>query len=499
MRYVENDEEAVNPILLGQLPDGAGGHAFIGFDDDRHVVTVAGSRAGKGDSLIVPNLLSYRGSVICIDPKGENASVTAHWRAQALGQQVYVLDPFRVARVPESLRAAFNPLEWIDRYDPEAIEDVAALADAIIVQGNAKDPHWDESARTFIKGLILLSLGSAENPSDRSFDDIRRWSSIGVPDAADTLPSVTIMLEMMARSPHFEGALAAVGATLLDMAERERGSVLSTARRNLEFLDSAMLRTSLRGPSSFDPADFKRSQAGITLYLVLPEWRVATHARWLRMMIATLLHALERTPKRPGKPQPAVLFILEEFAALGYMQSIERAAGYIAGFGVKLWSVLQDFNQLKAHYPERWETFLGNAGILTAFGNVDTTTTKYLASRLGEAEITRTTTSETVQQGTGESGASMIRRLEKIFENPNPMSAFGSESQSASANYSAARNSALHKAELLTGSEISRLFSREQGTMLVLIAGLPPIRLLRLSAAFDPFFADRGQPNPFHS
>ena len=59
---------------------------------------------------------------------------------------------------------------------------------------------------------------------------------------------------------------------------------------------------------------------------------------------------------------------------LGHLESIERAAGYIAGFGVKLWVILQDINQLKSLYKDRWETFLGNAGTLTAFGNVDVTT-----------------------------------------------------------------------------------------------------------------------------
>ena len=47
--------------------------ASIGWKDDRHVMTIAGSRAGKGVSLIIPNLLLYEGSALVIDPKGENA------------------------------------------------------------------------------------------------------------------------------------------------------------------------------------------------------------------------------------------------------------------------------------------------------------------------------------------------------------------------------------------------------------------------------------------
>lgn len=64
-------------LLLGRR-DGR----LIGWNDDRHVMTVAGSRAGKGISLIIPNLLFYEGSAVVIDPKGENARITAGRRGK---------------------------------------------------------------------------------------------------------------------------------------------------------------------------------------------------------------------------------------------------------------------------------------------------------------------------------------------------------------------------------------------------------------------------------
>jgi len=55
---------------------------YIGHSDDRHILTVAGSRAGKGISLIVPALLTWPHSAICIDPKGELATITASRRGR---------------------------------------------------------------------------------------------------------------------------------------------------------------------------------------------------------------------------------------------------------------------------------------------------------------------------------------------------------------------------------------------------------------------------------
>ena len=89
----------------------------IGYCDDRHVCLVSGSRGGKGTTSIVNNLILWPGSIFVIDPKGENATITAARRgrgsehARGLGQKVRVLDPFKAAQVDDSFRGRFNPLD----------------------------------------------------------------------------------------------------------------------------------------------------------------------------------------------------------------------------------------------------------------------------------------------------------------------------------------------------------------------------------------------------
>ena len=57
-------------VLIGAL-----GNQLIGIEDDRHLMTVAGSRTGKSVGLI-SNLMFYRGSILATDPKGELARLT---------------------------------------------------------------------------------------------------------------------------------------------------------------------------------------------------------------------------------------------------------------------------------------------------------------------------------------------------------------------------------------------------------------------------------------
>lgn len=494
------------PVILGQLWDGQANRLFIG-DDDRHLVTIAGSRAGKGRGLIIPNLLHYPGSVVCIDPKGENAAVTARYRQRELGQRVTILDPFAVlAKDPElaPLRGGFNPFEWIDADHPEAIDDVAALADALIVRDQGQDPHWNESARAFLKGVMLLVMSllpkEARDPESDAIEGInwtlplvRQLASIGLPTADDDASSIAGLLAQMKADTAFDGAIAAAGHFLEQMGDRERGGVLSSLRRHTEFLESPTLAKALER-SAFDPRTL--GQTPTTVYLVLPEWRMGTHARWLRVVINALIQALQRSPRAPG--QAATLMILDEFATLGHMDSIERAAGYIAGFGVKLWVILQDLNQLKSLYAHRWETFLGNAGTLTAFGNADVTTLEYLSKRLGETEVLRHTLQVSEQEGRGETRGGLGPLFAAFARGQVSAAMLGNDTESRQDGISRTLQPSLQKTALITPDEIARVFAREEEAVLVHLAGQQPFRLNRIRYDLDAPFKARASPSPYH-
>jgi len=525
-----------SPIILGQLWEGNHNHLFIS-DDDRHLVTVAGNRSGKGRGLIIPNLLNYPGSVVCIDPKGENAAVTARYRRDVLKQNVVILDPFGVLKNESGLaglRGGFNPLEWIKIGDPELIDEVASLADALIIRDNPKDPHWNESARAFLKGIMLFMMATTLPYSEDETGEVRtvnwtlgvvrRLASVGLAqdgqsldlssdisavaqrakkDAhratvehsaqADGRPSLEYLLAAMQGIDAFNGAVAAAGHLLEQMGDKERGGVLSNLRRHTEFLESPTMEANLR-ESDFDPSTIATTPT--TIYLVLPEWRMGTHARWLRLVITSLLQALQRGTRDPNAP--ATLFILDEFATLEHMQSIERAAGYIAGFGAKLWIHLQDLGQLKNLYAGRWETFLGNAGTLTAFGNVDVTTLEYLSRRLGETEVIRTLQNVSYQGSDTESGAGIGQVVAALMKNSFPSGLLGADSESAQSGYSVSSQPSLQKTALITPDEIARHFAREAEVVLVHLAGQQPFRLNRIRYDVDEPFCVRAGRSPYH-
>lgn len=445
-------------IFLGAL-DGR----LIGIDDNRHIMTVAGSRAGKSVSALVPNLIDYPGSVLVIDPKGELAHITAHRRGPGwpqcpflhgrnlpgLGQRVYVLDPFnRAADWLDDARAAYNPLDIIEPDSRDAVENAGMIADAIVIRdAGGKDPHWDESALAFLEGLILHVATWPDYAAQRHLLTVRALVTADM----DVLQAE--MEQNAVQAADADDPRTIVGRAASDFfnkPEGERGSVLSTVKRHTKFLDGPAM-PSVLSHSDFALDDLKREP--VTIYLSLPATRLGTHSRWLRLFVNLVLEAMERTDAKPDYP---VLLILDEFATLGHMRQIENAAGQMAGFGVKLWPILQDLGQLKSLYQERWETFMGNAGLLEFFGNNDITTLEWISKRLGKTTV-------------------VLRQKTEVTPGASKDGAMGFSWTP-------------HVHQLMELDEIADYFSRDQNTMIAMRPGTHPIALDRVAYFRHPYF-----------
>ena len=162
-------------FVPGQIILGKFAGRFLGYLDDRPQITIAGARAGKTSTILEPNLYLYPGSMLVLDPKGELAR-TARLR-RALGHDVYVLDPFGQSNEPS---ACFNALAELDPESWTIVDDVASITQALIVDdGDARSRHWNDSAKTLLSGIILLTLTLPE--SERSLITVRELLSLTYP------------------------------------------------------------------------------------------------------------------------------------------------------------------------------------------------------------------------------------------------------------------------------------------------------------------------------
>ncbi|MGN6421949.1 MAG: type IV secretory system conjugative DNA transfer family protein [Asticcacaulis sp.] len=343
---------------------------LLRYDGPAHLLTMAPTRSGKGVGTVIPNLLCLDRSILCIDPKGENVQVTAQVRKRF--GRVLVLDPFGVTAEP---CASYNPLAALDAGSIDVAEDAAVIAEALVyddphAQGEA---HWNEEAKALIAGMIL-HIVSCEEAEDRNLGRLREYLTL----SSDHM--LTLLSEMQS-SKACNGLVARAANRQLGKSDREATGVLSSAQRHTHFLDSPRM-ASVLSRSDFSFGDLKDGVC--TVYLVLPPDRMEAYARWLRLMVTQSLNAMARTPRTSQKP---VLFLLDEFAALGHLAPVERAFGLMAGYGVQLWAILQDVHQLKATYARHAGTFLSNAGVLQVFGVNDHDSARLVSDLLGQATV----------------------------------------------------------------------------------------------------------------
>jgi hypothetical protein len=200
-------------LVVGTNPRGE----LLRADSEAHVLTCASTGAGKGVSLVIPNLLAYAGgSVMVTDLKGENFAVTARYRARYLGQTIVAFDPFdalgrlgindledylgvgshqpgqeRLRGTPEGhawdavlkpQRACYNPMDWLDPDSDTCVDDAALLASILVPQAlhANSEPFWTEQAEALLTAFILwVATVYPKGDPCRTLIEVRRLLSLG--------------------------------------------------------------------------------------------------------------------------------------------------------------------------------------------------------------------------------------------------------------------------------------------------------------------------------
>ena len=465
--------KAEDAITLGRLVhrDGTIGRK-IRIGKPLHVLVFGPNGKGKGTRILMPNLLQMSGlSIVVVDPKGELAAVTAAYRRR-LGK-VVILNPFGVnVDIPgyEDLKSdGYNPLLALNPAAPSFNVEASLFAEAIVPIAG-KEPHWDESARSMVSAFTMYAALEAQRegrePTMARFREMLcEWSvepnkdngfeGIGIPKRA---------LDMMRLGIP---GLSNKASQFCDW-NREIQSIASTARRHTEPFDDPEIVEDM-SKDGFDFAELKRKPT--TVYLILPPEMMERHAKWLRLTLTAALQSVLRA-RRPGEPK--VLFMLDEFFALGRLDIISTVWALTRGYGVQIMPVLQDLPQLKKLYPDAWETFIGMAGAVASFGANDPTTAEWMSRRAGDtsADI------RTLSMSKSETGS------------PNWPLSGGSTSTSISSNYSSQRVPLMSQ---------QHLFGLHPGYLMLVINGLQNV-----APAYAPAYyeiaqcIDRARPNPYY-
>ncbi|ALC10700.1 conjugal transfer protein TraG [Sphingopyxis sp. 113P3] len=442
-RWAE-DKEIRSAGLLG--PDGVvlGKYErdYLRHDGPEHVLCFAPTRSGKGVGLVVPTLLTWPGSCIIHDIKGENWTLTAGFRAKH--GRVLLFDP------TNANSSAYNPLLEVRQGEWE-VRDVQNIADILVDPEGSLDKrnHWEKTSHSLLVGAILHVLYAEK---DKTLAGVANFLS-------DPRRPVEATLRAMMDTPHLgesgvHPVIASSARELLNKSDNERSGVLSTAMSFLGlYRDPVVARVTAR--CDWRIADLVRGKSPVSLYLVVPPSDINRTKPLIRLILNQIGRRLTEELTASGK-RHRLLLMLDEFPALGRLDFFESALAFMAGYGLKGFLIAQSLNQIERAYGPN-NAILDNCHVRVSFATNDERTAKRVSDALGTATELRDSTNYAGHRLSPWLGHLMVSRQETARP-------------------------------LLTPGEIMQLPPSEE---IVMVAGTPPIRAIKAKYFEDARLQER--------
>jgi len=429
-------------VVLGKLD-----RAYLRHDGPEHVLCFAPTRSGKGVGLVVPSLLTWPGSAIVHDIKGENWQLTAGFRARH--GRVLLFDP------TNAKSAAYNPLLEVRRGEWE-VRDVQNIADILVdPEGSLeKRNHWEKTSHALLVGAILHVLYAEK---DKTLAGVAAFLSDPKRPIESTLAAMMKTAHLGDAGPH--PVIASAARELLNKSDNERSGVLSTAMSFLGlYRDPVVAEVTRR--CDWRITDIVGGAQPTTLYLVVPPSDINRTKPLIRLILNQVGRRLtEDLQAKAGRHR--LLLMLDEFPALGRLDFFESALAFMAGYGLKSFLIAQSLNQIEKAYGAN-NSILDNCHVRVSFATNDERTAKRVSDALGTATEMRAMKNYAGHRLSPWLGHLMVSRSETARP-------------------------------LLTPGEVMQLPPADE---IVMVAGTPPIRAKKARYYEDARFQERILPPP---
>ena len=337
------------------------GNRYLRHDGPEHVLAVAPTRSGKGVGLVLPTLLTWPGSAVVHDIKGENWALTAGWRAQF--SHCLLFDP------TNPLSAQFNPLLEV-RKGVHEVRDVQNIADILVDPEGARDrrDHWDKTAHALLTGAILHVLYAEREKT------LARVATFLADPSRSILRTLRIMLTTnhigTEEAPMAHPVVASIARELLNKSDNERSGVVSTAMSLLGLYRDPLIAANT-ARSDWRIADLMGADRPVSLYLVVPPSDISRTKPLVRLILNQIARRLTETlPMGRTASRRQLLLMLDEFPALGRLDFFETSLAFMAGYGVRAFLVAQSLNQIDRAYGVN-HAILDNCHVRVAFAPND--------------------------------------------------------------------------------------------------------------------------------
>jgi type IV secretion system protein VirD4 len=368
---------------------------YIRHDGPEHYAIIAPTRSGKGAGIVVPTLLTWRGSVVVYDLKEENFQRTAGERSR-FSDILYFN--------PNSLTTTrFNPLQEMRSGDCE-VRDAQNIANMIVEPDRpGVHDHWIRTGNSLLTAAIL-HVKYAAPPWERNLNGVAKLLSRPDKTLTETLQEMLETKHICDENNRPLKAHPGVAAAVRDVLNKsgdDKSSVVSTVMGYLGVYRDPLLANAT-SCSDFTIDSLVNGERPKSLYMVIPAGDIDRLRPVIRILVSLICRRLtERAvtgERRDQEHRHKMLLMLDEFPALGRLEFFESALGFLAGYGLKAMLVCQSLSQLKQVYGDR-SSILDNTHVRVMFRPETVETAEYISKTLGQTTVRYKTKSESGKKG----------------------------------------------------------------------------------------------------
>ena len=346
---------------------------YLQFGGQQHVLMSAPTRSGKGVGVVIPNLLSWQDSVVVLDIKQENWNISAGFR-QAHGQQCFLLN--LAPRDYQSHR--WNPLHYISSDSSFRINDIQKIGQMLFPNIDSESPIWQASARSLWLGLVLYLLETPPLPV--TMGEVLRLLNQG-----DSYLIELINERMTGQSPLSNQCHMAL-KDYLETPERTRGSIRKSFTSALELFYNPVI-DAVTASNDFDLRELRSKR--LSIYVGVTPDDLQRLAPLINLFFQQLIDLNTRElPEQNPAYKHSVLLLMDEFAAIGKVNILSKGISYIAGYGIRLLTIIQSPSQLRAIYGhDGAETLVENHALQIVFAPKNPKVAREISESLGTNTI----------------------------------------------------------------------------------------------------------------
>ena len=436
-------------IVLGQW-----GRRYLLLPGQQGVALAAPPRAGKGAGVVIPNALHWPGSMVCIDLKRENWTVTAGYR-KACGQECYLFEPFAEDR----RTARWNPFHYVSDDPIRRINDLQRIADMLYPDPPTGDPFWVASARSVFLAIALYVFETGTE--EKTIGNVLRHGMAGDEKGFGEYWKGKVEGRKSGPNPLSEYCVRAL-YDVIDLAPSTASSIRKTFTSRLDLWLNPILDAATSG-NDFDLRDLRRKPMSIYVGVNPDDLHRLRPVLNLFFQQAIGLQTRE-LPEHNPQLRHQVMMLLDEFTALGRIPIIAESISYLPGYNVRVVLVIQTPAQLREVYgPHNAETMLKSLATRIVYAPKDVGDAREISEELGYQTV-------------------------KVRSQSRPRQGFSSAHRG-----SGSETTSEQKRALQLPQEIKALPADQE---IIFYEGLPPIRCGKIRYYADPVFRRRLRPAP---